>query len=100
MLDMLLLIHQSEIYEDRAGGGMNRIPYSINFVSCAVLEMQRNLQEIAIAELQKLIDKRCDQKELEKYKKGEMNDYYTDIKDNSYWMNAITKNQLDSSAKV
>ncbi|WBV61652.1 hypothetical protein PFY12_05890 [Chryseobacterium camelliae] len=28
-----------------------------------------------------------------------MNDYKTDIKDNNYWMNALSKNQLDGSDK-
>ena len=81
---------------------MGKIPYgnysfSVSF-PCGP-ENAGKLTKSAIAELQKLIEKGPEQKDLDKYKEGEMNDYKTDIKDNSYWMNAISKNQLDGSDK-
>ena len=81
---------------------MGKVPYgnysfSLSF-PCGP-ENADKLTKSAIAELQKLIDKGPEQKDLDKYKEGEMNDYKTDIKDNSYWMNAISKNQLDGSDK-
>lgn len=52
-----------------------------------------------LAELQKLIDNGPEQKDLDKYKEGEYNDDKTNLKDNMYWMNALTKNQYDGSDK-
>lgn len=93
---------ESGIYGGGARGYMGKVPYgnysfSISF-PCGP-ENADKLTKSAIAELQKLIDKGPDQKDLDKYKEGEMNDYNTDIKDNNYWMNAIAKNQLDGSDK-
>lgn len=93
---------ESGIYGGGARGGMSKIPYgnysfSLSF-PCGP-ENADKLTKSAIAEVQKLIDKGPEQKDLDKYKEGEMNDYKTDIKDNSYWMNAIARNQLDGSDK-
>lgn len=93
---------ESGIYGGGARGGMNRVPYSTYSFSISFPcgpENADKLTKSAIAELQKLIDKGPEQKDLDKYKEGEMNDYKTDIKDNGYWMNAIAKNQLDGSDK-
>lgn len=93
---------ESGIYSGGARGGMSKIPYgnysfSLSFPCGA--ENADKLTKSALRELQALVDKGPDQKDLDKYKEGEMNDYKTDIKDNSYWMNAISKNQLDGSDK-
>lgn len=93
---------ESGIYGGGARGGMSKVPYgnysfSLSF-PCGP-ENADKLTKSAIAEVQKLIDKGPEQKDLDKYKEGEINDYKTDIKDNSYWMNAIAKNQLDGSDK-
>nr|WP_314494914.1 insulinase family protein [uncultured Chryseobacterium sp.] len=93
---------ESGIYGGGARGGMNRVPYSTYNFSISFPcgpENAEKLTKSAIAELQKLMDKGPEQKDLDKYKEGEMNDYKTDMKDNSYWMNAIAKNQLDGSDK-
>ena len=34
---------------------------------------------------------------MDKYKEGEINDYKTNLKDNNYWVNALSRNQLDDS---
>lgn len=93
---------ESGIYGGGARGGMNKVPYntynfSIQF-PCGP-ENADKLTKSAIAELQKLIDKGPEQKDLDKYKEGEYNDDKTNMKDNMYWMNALTKNQLDGSDK-
>ena len=93
---------ESGIYGGGARGGMNRVPYgtysfSISF-PCGP-ENADKLTKSAIAELQKLIDKGPEQKDLDKFKEGEYNDDKTNMKDNSYWLNAIAKNQLDGSDK-
>ena len=91
---------ESGIYGGGARGGMYKMPYnnysfSINF-PCGP-ENAEKLTKSAIAELQRLIDKGPEQKDLDKYKEGEYNDDKTNMKDNMYWMNALTKNQLDGS---
>lgn len=93
---------ESGIYGGGARGGMYKVPYSnysfsINF-PCGP-ENADKLTKSALAELQKLIDKGPEQKDLDKYKEGEFNDHKTSLKDNSYWLNALTKNQLDGSDK-
>lgn len=93
---------ESGIYGGGARGGMYKVPFSnysfsINF-PCGP-ENAEKLTKSAIAELQKLIDKGPEQKDLDKYKEGEYNDDKTNMKDNMYWMNALTKNQLDGSDK-
>ncbi|MCY0979057.1 insulinase family protein [Chryseobacterium wangxinyae] len=93
---------ESGIYGGGARGYMGRVPYSSYSFSLSFPcgpENADKLTKSAITELQKLIDKGPEQKDLDKYKEGEMNDYNTDMKDNSYWLNAIAKNQLDGSDK-
>ncbi|WP_344824528.1 insulinase family protein [Chryseobacterium ginsenosidimutans] len=93
---------ESGIYGGGARGGMSKVPYnnysfSISF-PCGP-ENADKLTKSAITELQKLIDKGPEQKDLDKYKEGEMNDYNTQMKDNMFWMSNLTKNQLDGSDK-
>lgn len=93
---------ESGIYGGGARGGMYRVPFnnysfSINF-PCGP-ENAEKLTKSALAELQKLIDKGPDQKDLDKYKEGEYNDLKTSMKENMYWMNALSKNQIDGSDK-
>lgn len=93
---------ESGIYGGGARGGMYKVPFgsynfSINF-PCGPENVDK-LTKSAIAELQKLIDKGPEQKDLDKYKEGEMNDYNTQIKDNMFWMSNLTKNQFDGTDK-
>lgn len=93
---------ESGIYGGGARGGMYRVPYnnysfSISF-PCGP-ENAEKLTKSAMAELQKLVDKGPEQKDLDKYKEGEYNDLKTSLKDNMFWMNALTKNQMDGSDK-
>lgn len=93
---------ESGIYGGSAKGGMNKVPYSTYSFSigfpCGPENVEK-LTKIAVGELQKLIDNGPEQKDLDKYKQGEYNDYNTSMKDNSYWLNALAKNQLDGSDK-
>lgn len=93
---------ESGIYTGGAQGGMSKIPYgaysfSISFPSGP--ENADKLTKSALAEVQKLIEKGPEQKDLDKYKQGEYNDYKTELKDNGFWMNSLIKNQLDGSDK-
>ncbi|WP_306619004.1 M16 family metallopeptidase [Chryseobacterium ginsenosidimutans] len=93
---------ESGIYGGGARGGMYRVPfnnYSFSISFPCGPENAEKLIKSALAELQKLIDKGPEQKDLDKYKEGEYNDNKTSLKDNMYWMNALSKNQLDGSDK-
>ncbi|PWN70271.1 peptidase M16 [Chryseobacterium phosphatilyticum] len=91
---------ESGIYGGGASGGMSKVPYStysfsINF-PCGPENVDK-LTKSAIAELQKLIDKGPDQKDLDKYKEGEYNEYKTSLKDNGFWLQGIAQSQIDGS---
>jgi len=93
---------ENGIYGGGARGYMGKVPYnsysfSISF-PCGP-ENADKLTKSAIAELQKLIDKGPEQKDLDKYKEGEYNDDKTNMRDNMYWMNSLTKNQMDGTDK-
>ncbi len=88
---------ESGIYGGGAQGGMTKVPYGMYQFSlqfpCGP-ENADKLTKSAIAELQKFIDKGPDQKDLDKYKEGELNDDRSNLKDNSYWMSNIASYQL------
>lgn len=93
---------ESGIYGGGARGGMVKVPYGNYYFSISFPcgpENAEKLTKSALAELQKLIDKGPEQKDLDKYKEGEYNDHKTSLKDNMYWMNALTKNQMSGSDK-
>ena len=93
---------ESGIYGGGARGSMNKMPYgTYNFTvsfPCGP-ENADKLTKSALAEIQKLVDKGPDQKDLDKFKEGELNDDNTNMKDNNYWINYLTKNQYDGSDK-
>ncbi|MFZ4930120.1 M16 family metallopeptidase [Chryseobacterium sp. Mn2064] len=93
---------ESGIYGGDASGVLSKIPYgaydfTVNF-PCGPENVDK-LTKSAIAELQKFIDKGPEQKDLDKYKEGEYNEYNTGLKDNGFWLQWISKNQLDGSDK-
>ncbi|RQO38404.1 peptidase M16 [Chryseobacterium sp. KBW03] len=93
---------ESGIYGGGAGGSFSKIPYSaydfsVNF-PCGPENVDK-LTKIAMAELQKFIDKGPEQKDLDKYKEGEYNEYKTSLKDNGFWLQGISQNQVDGSDK-
>ncbi len=93
---------ESGIYGGGARGGMVKVPYGNYYFSISFPcgpENAEKLTKSAMTELQKLIDKGPEQKDLDKYKEGEYNDHKTSLKDNMYWMNALTKNQMSGSDK-
>ncbi|MBL1219698.1 insulinase family protein [Chryseobacterium sp. L7] len=93
---------ESGIYGGGARGNMSRIPYSTYNFSISFPcgpENAEKLTKSAVTELQKLIDKGPEQKDLDKYKEGEYNDNKTELKDNMFWLSALSRNQLDGSDK-
>lgn len=93
---------EAGIYGGGARGGMSKVPFGSYYFNISFPcgpENADKLTKIAIAEVQKLIDKGPEQKDLDKFKEAEMNDDKTNIKENSYWLNALAKNQLDGTDK-
>lgn len=93
---------ESGIYGGGARGRMTKVPYgmynfSIQF-PCGP-ENAEKLTKSAIAELQKFIDQGPDQKDLDKFKEGELNDDRGNLKDNSYWLSNIANYQLEGGDK-
>lgn len=93
---------ESGIYGGGARGGMNKTPYghfsfSIQF-PCGPEDAQK-LTESALNELKKLIENGPEQKDLDKYKKGEINDLNTQLKTNKFWLNSLTNNQIEGGNK-
>lgn len=80
--------NESGVYGVGANGRMSSVPYgsygfSISF-PCGP-ENAEKLTESALRELQKMIDKGPEEKDLAKYKEAEMLEYKKSIKENEYW---------------
>ncbi|WP_312297882.1 insulinase family protein [Chryseobacterium sp.] len=93
---------ESGIYGGGASGSFSKIPYnaydfSVNF-PCGPENVDK-LTKSAMAELQKFIDNGPEQKDLDKYKEEEYNEYNTSLKDNGFWLQWISQNQVDGSDK-
>ena len=89
---------ESGIYGGGARGSMTKVPYGMYQFSlqfpCGP-ENADKLTKSAIAELQKFIEKGPEQKDLDKFKEGELNDDRTNLKDNNYWLSNISNYQLE-----
>ena len=90
------------VYTSGSNGSMMKVPYSgYSFtiqVPCGP-ENAEKLTKIALAEVQNAAAKGPEQKDLDKFKEGEMNDYKTRIKDNNYWLSNLAQPQLDGRDK-
>ena len=89
---------ESGIYGGGASGGMSKVPYGsyyFNLTFPCGPENVDKLTKVALAELQKLVDNGPEQKDLDKYKEGEMNDNKTNLKNNSYWLNKLSSYQQE-----
>lgn len=86
------------IYGGGARGGMAKVPYGSWFFSINFPLGPENVDKLtkaALAEMQKLIDNGPEQKDLDKYKEGELNDIKVQLKDNSYWLSNMVNYQLE-----
>ncbi|MCL6460717.1 MAG: insulinase family protein [Flavobacterium micromati] len=88
---------ESQIYGIEASGNLNKVPnesfsFSIGF-PCAP-ENAEKLIASALKELQNLIDNGPDEKDLMKFKEGELSDFRTYSKGNSFWMSNFTRSYL------
>lgn len=90
------------IYGGGARGGMTKVPYGSWFFSINFPLGPENVDKLtkaALAEMQKLIDNGPEQKDLDKYKEGELNDNKVQLKDNSYWLSNMVNYQLEGGDK-
>ena len=89
---------ESGIYGGGARGGMTKVPYGMYQFSLQFPCGPENVDKLtksAIVELQKFIDKGPEQKDLDKFKEGELNDDRTQLKENSYWLSNLANYQLE-----
>lgn len=91
---------ESGVYGVSARGGMNKVPYgaynfTINF-PCGPDNAEK-LTASALNELQKIITNGPEEKDVAKYKEGELADYRKDSKENRFWLTNFTRSFLNGS---
>ena len=90
---------ESGVYGIKTGGGVKKLPYgSFNFVitfPCGP-ENAEKLTDLAVGELQKIIEKGPEEKDLQKFKEAELLDYKKKIKENSFWLNNFVNSYFNS----
>lgn len=85
--------NESGVYGVSARGSMNKVPYgsydfSISF-PCGP-ENAEKLTASALKELQKIIDNGPDEKDVAKFKEGELLEYKKNSKENRFWLSNFT----------
>lgn len=85
---------ESGVYGVGAFGSMSKLPYcsynlTIQF-PCGP-ENAEKLTKSALSELQKIIDNGPQQKDIDKFKEGELNDVRDNLKKNEFWLNSLSK---------
>ncbi len=93
---------ESGIYGGAAIGYLSKIPYGtyrfmIQF-PCGPENVEK-LTQSALNELDKLVTNGIDEKDLDKFKKGEINDLHTELKTNKYWLDAFASYELEGGDK-
>ncbi|WP_064716493.1 M16 family metallopeptidase [Flavobacterium succinicans] len=91
---------ESGVYGVSARGSMNKVPYgsynfTINF-PCGPDNAEK-LTASALNELQKIITNGPEEKDVAKYKEGELADYRKDSKENRFWLTNFTRSFLYGS---
>lgn len=93
--------NESGVYGVNARGGMRKIPYgSYNFnisFPCGPDNAEK-LTESALRELQKIIEKGPEEKDMAKYKEGELLEYKKNIKENRTWLSALKSQYTDGTS--
>lgn len=92
--------NESGVYGVGARGSLSKVPYgsysfSISF-PCGP-ENAEKLTDSALRELQKIIDNGPQEKDLAKFKEGEILDYKKEIKENRYWLNSLSRAYTNSN---
>ncbi|NHN26424.1 insulinase family protein [Flavobacterium jejuense] len=92
--------NESGVYGVGARGSMNKVPYgsysfSISF-PCGP-ENAETLTASALRELNKIIEKGPEQKDVDKFMEAEKLDYKEKMKENRYWMTNLTRAYMNDS---
>ncbi len=91
---------ESGVYGVSARGGMNKVPYgsfSFNIGFPCGPDNAEKLTASALNELQKIIANGPEEKDVAKYKEGELADYRKDSKENRFWLTNFTRSFLYGS---
>jgi len=86
--------NESGVYGASARGSMSKVPvgsYFFNIGFPCGPENAETLIASALRELQKIIDNGPQEKDLDKFKEGELLDYKEDVKTNRFWVNSLQK---------
>ncbi|TDD78676.1 M16 family metallopeptidase [Flavobacterium caseinilyticum] len=93
--------NESGVYGVSARGSMNKIPNgSYNFTigfPCGPDNAEK-LTASALKELQNIIDNGPDEKDVAKFKEGELADFRKDSKENRYWLSNFTRSYINGSS--
>ena len=93
--------NESGVYGISARGGMTKVPngaynFSIGF-PCGPDNAEK-LTASALKELQSIIDKGPDEKDIAKFKEGELADFRKDSKGNRYWLSNFTQSYINGKS--
>ncbi len=92
---------ESGVYAVSAKGALNKVPnssYSFTIGFPCGPDNAEKLTASALEELQKIIDNGPDEKDLAKFKEGELSDFKNSIKENSYWLSNFTRSYINGSS--
>ena len=92
---------ESGVYGVSAKGSMNKIPnssYSFTIGFPCGPENAEKLKGSALQVLQKIIDNGPEEKDLAKFKEGELSDYKNNLKENSYWLSNFTRSYINGNS--
>ncbi|MGL2987294.1 M16 family metallopeptidase [Flavobacterium sp. RSSA_27] len=91
---------ESGVYGVSARGSMNKVPYgsfSFNIGFPCGPDNAEKLTASALNELQKIIANGPEEKDVVKYKEGELADYRKDSKENRFWLTNFTRSYINGN---
>ena len=92
---------ESGVYAVSAKGALNKVPnssYSFTIGFPCGPDNAEKLKGSALQVLQKIIDNGPDEKDLAKFKEGELSDYKNNIKENSYWLSNFIRSYTNGNS--
>lgn len=93
--------NESGVYGISARGSMTKVPngeYNFRIGFPCGPENAEKLTASALKELQKIIDHGPDEKDVAKYKEGELADFRKESKGNRYWLSNFTQSYIDGKS--
>lgn len=93
--------NESGVYGVNARGSMNKVPYGsyrFNISFPCGPDNAEKLTASALGELQKIIEKGPEAKDLAKFREGELLDYKKTIKENRTWLSALKNSYTEGTS--